>query len=191
MMFFLAFACLMAKGQETQQFNFEIVERDFGRDHGLEYTRVYEAGDLQFAALMDRLELMLGEVPGILDEKTSQRSEINRVQTDEESSGSFSGRSRNISLDPRDYGLRRSGQMVAVLNYALDYDWEIDVRDNRYRLKVTEFRFGDDWTSQDWVNSDGAFRTRSVYSNALQMLDVHFNEAFNLENYQLDESEDW
>ena len=180
-----------AFAQEDSLFNFKIVEREFGRDYGLEYTRVYEVNGYAFSEMMNQLELMLGKVPGIMDEKTSQNSEINREQDDLQLRGSFAGRSRNISLDPKDYGLRRSGQMIAVLNYALDYDWEIDVRENRYRLKISEFRFGDDFTSQDWVKSDGSFRTRSVYSNALQLLDKHFSEAFDHANYQSEEDEDW
>jgi hypothetical protein len=189
--FALGFSNEISFAQENERYNFKIVEREFGRDHGLEYTWAFDKVDFEFLDLMEKLDEMLNQIPGILDEKTSQRTEINREQNDSELRGFFSGRSRNLSLDPKGYGLKRSKQMIAVRDGPLNYDWEIEVKDDRYRVKVLEFRYGQYFTSLNWVKSDGTFRTREVYSSALMMLDMHFKEAFDYRNYQPSEDDDW
>ncbi|NQV71747.1 hypothetical protein HQ496_01390 [bacterium] len=178
---------------------FEIVEIEFGKDYGVQYSKIYDVAGLNYIDLMNAVEAMLNQLPNASEEKTSQDTAINRKDDSLKEIGSFHGRSGGVVLEPNNYGMKRSGQMMGVLAGPLNYEWSVDVKSGRYRVIIKRFWFSDSATSsflggsdyKDWVKSDGTWRTRSVFKNGLELLDSYFFEAFNLTSYKLDKDNDW
>ena len=172
--------------------NFVVVEGPRGRNYGLEWELIYEVQDTQLNELMDLLEVMLQQVGGTIEEKTSQQRAINR--RDGVRRGSFSGRVRGVNLRPADYGIERAFLKLSSWAYRepLGYDWEISVKDEAYRVKVTAFVLGegeDRKFSYQYVNRKGYLLSRSDRLTDLKLISSYFEEVFCVCNYDLED--DW